>query len=336
MKTIEQRTSPLRGEVTVPGDKSISHRAVMFGSIARGNTEISGFLPGADCLSTVDCFRRLGVEIDTDVQRGRVTVHGKGMRGLCPASDPVDLYTGNSGTTTRIMSGILAPQHFTSVVSGDASISARPMRRVILPLSLMGASITSINGNDCAPLRIEGRGLHGITYQSPVASAQVKSSILCAGLYAEGITEVIEPSLSRDHTERMLRSFGADIESFEGKDACEIIKGKWVCEVAELTAFNRSEISTIKQFLSKVDDRFRPAYARKANTFPRRCVFFGTSNDTEFLRDTTGNRRFLKLLPRNDGTLLPGRRFRIVGMARDDAGSRPQNPGFLLFRINFD
>ena len=218
MKTIEQRTSPLRGEVTVPGDKSISHRAVMFGSIARGNTEISGFLPGADCLSTVDCFRRLGVEIDTDVQRGRVTVHGKGMRGLCPASDPVDLYTGNSGTTTRIMSGILAPQHFTSVVSGDASISARPMRRVILPLSLMGASITSINGNDCAPLRIEGRGLHGITYQSPVASAQVKSSILCAGLYAEGITEVIEPSLSRDHTERMLRSFGADIESFEGKD----------------------------------------------------------------------------------------------------------------------
>lgn len=218
MKTIEQRTSPLRGEVTVPGDKSISHRAVMFGSIARGNTEISGFLPGADCLSTVDCFRRLGVEIDTDVQRGRVTVHGKGMRGLCPASDPVDLYTGNSGTTTRIMSGILAPQHFTSVVSGDASISARPMRRVILPLSLMGASITSINGNDCAPLRIEGRGLHGITYQSPVASAQVKSSILCAGLYAEGITEVIEPSLSRDHTERILRSFGADIESFEGKD----------------------------------------------------------------------------------------------------------------------
>lgn len=218
MKTIEQRTSPLRGEVTVPGDKSISHRAVMFGSIARGNTEISGFLPGADCLSTVDCFRRLGVEIDTDIERGLVTVHGKGMRGLRPASDPVSLYTGNSGTTTRIMSGILAPQSFTSVISGDASISARPMRRVILPLSLMGASITSTRGNDCAPLRIEGRGLHGITYHSPVASAQVKSSILCAGLYADGITEVIEPSLSRDHTERMLRSFGAKVESFEDKD----------------------------------------------------------------------------------------------------------------------
>ena len=218
MKTIEQRTSPLRGEVTVPGDKSISHRAVMFGSIARGNTEISGFLPGADCLSTVDCFRKLGVEIDTDTKTGRVTVHGKGMRGLRPDSDPAGLYTGNSGTTTRIMSGILAPQPFTTVISGDASISVRPMRRIILPLSLMGASITSMNGNDCAPLRIEGRRLHGITYHSPVASAQVKSSILCAGLYADGITEVIEPSLSRDHTERMLRSFGAKIESFEDRD----------------------------------------------------------------------------------------------------------------------
>ena len=218
MKTIESRTSPLRGELTVPGDKSISHRAVMFGSIARGNTEVTGFLPGADCLSTVDCFRRLGVEIDTDIGSGRVTVRGKGMRGLCPASAPVSLYTGNSGTTTRIMSGILAPQSFTSLISGDESISSRPMRRVILPLTLMGASITSIHGNDCAPLRIEGCGLHGITYRSPVASAQVKSSILCAGLYADGATDVIEPSLSRDHTERMLRSFGAKIESFEDKD----------------------------------------------------------------------------------------------------------------------
>ena len=134
MKTIEQRISPLRGEVTVPGDKSISHRAVMFGSIARGTTEISRFLPGADCLSTVDCFKRLGVEIDTDPRTGLVTVHGKGMRGLRPGSDPASLYTGNSGTTTRIMSGILAPQPFATVISGDASISARPMRRIILPL----------------------------------------------------------------------------------------------------------------------------------------------------------------------------------------------------------
>ena len=227
--------SPLIGEITVPGDKSISHRAVMFGSIARGTTEITGFLPGADCLSTVDCFKRLGVEINADPRTGHVTVHGKGMRGLRPGSAPVSLYTGNSGTTTRIMSGILAPQPFTSVISGDASISARPMRRIILPLSLMGASITSMNGNDCAPLRIEGRRLHGITYRSPVASAQVKSSILCAGLYADGITEVIEPSLSRDHTERMLRSFGAEIESFEDEEG-------WHARTSSCTELNGRRI----------------------------------------------------------------------------------------------
>ena len=218
MRTLNQRTSPLRGEITVPGDKSISHRAVMLGSIASGNTEITGFLPGADCLSTVDCFRRLGVQIDVRAGDGRATVHGKGMRALSPASDPVSLYTGNSGTTTRIISGILAPQSFTSVISGDESISARPMRRIIDPLTRMGASIVSERGNGCAPLRITGRKLHGITYHSSVASAQVKSSILCAGLYAEGVTEVIEPSLSRDHTERMLRAFGGVVDSFEDSD----------------------------------------------------------------------------------------------------------------------
>ena len=197
MRTILSRSAPLRGEITVPGDKSISHRAVMLGSIAKGTTEITGFLSGADCLSTVDCFRRLGVEISVNEKEGKVTVCGRGMRGLRPASDPVSLYTGNSGTTTRIISGILAPQPFTSVISGDASIATRPMRRIMQPLSRMGAHIESVNGNDCAPLRIEGRDLHGITYHSPVASAQVKSSILCAGLYAEGVTEVVEPSLSR-------------------------------------------------------------------------------------------------------------------------------------------
>ena len=218
MRTISRRTEPLRGEITVPGDKSISHRAVMLGSIARGNTEITGFLSGADCLSTVDCFRRLGVDISVREREGRVTVCGRGLRGLNPGADPVSLYTGNSGTTTRIISGILAPQPFSSLISGDESISARPMRRIIQPLSRMGAHIESVKGNDCAPLLIEGRSLHGITYHSPVASAQVKSSVLCAGLYADGVTEVIEPSLSRDHTERMLRAFGADIESFEGED----------------------------------------------------------------------------------------------------------------------
>ncbi len=218
MKVLTHRSAPFRGEVTVPGDKSISHRAVMFGSIARGNTLITGFLPGADCLSTVDCFRRLGVDIDVRESEGKVTVHGKGLRGLSPASDPVSLYTGNSGTTTRIISGILAPQPFTTMLSGDDSIATRPMRRIMEPLSGMGASISSIKGNDCAPLVIEGRRLHGITYHSPVASAQVKSCILCAGLYADGVTEVIEPSLSRDHTERMLRAFGARVDSFSEDD----------------------------------------------------------------------------------------------------------------------
>ena len=218
MRTISSRSGPLRGEITVPGDKSISHRAVMLGSIARGNTEITGFLPGADCLSTVDCFRRLGVDISVREKEGQIRVCGRGLRGLRPSTDPVSLYTGNSGTTTRIMSGILAPQPFSCVISGDESISARPMRRIMQPLSQMGAHIESVLGNDCAPLRIEGRNLHGITYHSPVASAQVKSSILCAGLYADGITEVIEPSLSRDHTERMLRAFSADVDSFEAED----------------------------------------------------------------------------------------------------------------------
>ena len=218
MKTLTASTAPLRGEITVPGDKSISHRAVMFGSIADGTTEITGFLAGADCLSTVDCFRRLGVDISVNEQEGRVLVTGRGMHGLRPAADPAKLYTGNSGTTTRIISGLLSPQPFTTILSGDASVSSRPMRRIIDPLTRMGASVISIEGNDCAPLRIEGRSLHGITYSSPVASGQVKSSILCAGLYADGVTEVIEPSLSRDHTERMLRAFGAEIDSFKEDD----------------------------------------------------------------------------------------------------------------------
>ena len=243
MRTLDHRTAPLRGEITVPGDKSISHRAVMFGSISSGITQISGFLPGADCLSTVDCFRRLGIEIDVLAEEGRVTVHGKGMRGLCPASDPAKLYTGNSGTTTRIISGILAPQPFTTMISGDDSISSRPMRRIMQPLSQMGASIVSVKGNDCAPLRIEGCPLHGITYHSPVASAQVKSSILCAGLYAEGITEVIEPSLSRDHTERMLRAFGAQVDSFESSDgwhartsACSGLTGRRIVVPGDISS----------------------------------------------------------------------------------------------------
>ena len=204
-----QNIKKLRGEVTVPGDKSISHRAVMFGALAKGKTEITGFLRGADCLSTISCFRQLGISIDETADK--IIVHGKGLHGLSAPADTLD--TGNSGTTTRLLSGILAGQNFTSVLDGDASIRKRPMRRIMTPLSQMGASIRSLYANDCAPLQITGTALHGISYHSPVASAQVKSAVLLAGLYADGETSVTEPAVSRNHTELMLKSFGADIRS---------------------------------------------------------------------------------------------------------------------------
>lgn len=208
------KVSHLRGEVTVPGDKSISHRSVMFGSIAKGTTEIHNFLEGADCLSTIACFRSMGIDIEN--KNGIVTVHGNGLHGL-KAPDCI-LDCGNSGTTTRLISGILAPQNFDVILTGDESIQKRPMKRIIEPLSLMGADITSVRGNDCAPLAIHGKPLHGIHYHSKVASAQVKSAILLAGLYADGETTVTEPKLSRNHTELMLKFFGADVRS-EGTTA---------------------------------------------------------------------------------------------------------------------
>lgn len=198
-----------KGEVRVPGDKSISHRGVMFGSIAKGRTEIRNFLEGADCLSTIACFRSMGIEIEN--KNGVVTVFGKGLHGLSAPEGILDC--GNSGTTTRLISGILAPQKFEVTLTGDESIQKRPMKRIIEPLSQMGADIASIRGNDCVPLRICGRPLHGIHYTSRVASAQVKSGILLAGLYADGETSVTEPRLSRNHTEQMLRLFGADVTS---------------------------------------------------------------------------------------------------------------------------
>lgn len=207
-------SKPLRGEITVPGDKSISHRAVMFGSLADGLTEVTNFLQGADCLSTIDCFRRLGIEIENTP--GKILIHGKGLHGLRAPSTILD--AGNSGTTTRLISGILAAQPFETTLTGDASIQKRPMRRIMEPLSMMGADISSINGNDCAPLHINGRPLHGIHYHSKVASAQVKSAILLAGLYADGGTSVTEPVISRNHSEIMLRYFGADIKT-EGTTA---------------------------------------------------------------------------------------------------------------------
>ncbi len=201
------RVQGLRGELTVPGDKSVSHRAVMFGSIARGTTEIYNFLQGADCLSTIACFSQMGVQIEN--LGSRVLVHGNGMRGLKKPAAVLDC--GNSGTTTRLISGILAAQDFDVTLTGDASIRKRPMKRIMDPLSLMGARIESAAGNGCAPLSITGSPLKGIHYTSKVASAQVKSAILLAGLYAEGETSVTEPYVSRNHTELMLRHFGAQV-----------------------------------------------------------------------------------------------------------------------------
>ena len=206
---IFHKVTSLKGEVTIPGDKSISHRAVMFGSLAEGTTEVTNFLQGADCLSTISCFRKLGIQIENTAER--ILIHGKGLHGLSESSETLD--TGNSGTTTRLISGILAGQSFTTFLNGDASIQTRPMKRIMTPLSMMGADITSLNGNNCAPLRICGGYLHGITYQSPVASAQVKSCVLLAGLYADAPTSVTEPVLSRNHTELMLAGFGAKVTS---------------------------------------------------------------------------------------------------------------------------
>lgn len=199
----------LRGEVNIPGDKSISHRCIMFGSIASGTTEISNFLQGADCLATINCFRRMGIEIENEEEK--IIVHGKGLHGLTAPTEILDV--GNSGTTTRLISGILVGQPFESKLSGDNSLNSRPMKRIMDPLTKMGGHISSILRNGCAPLYIAPGKLHGIHYDSPVASAQVKSSILLAGLYADGETSVTEPSLSRNHTELMLKEFGADIRS---------------------------------------------------------------------------------------------------------------------------
>ena len=206
----------LQGEITVPGDKSISHRSIMLGSIAKGTTEVTGFLQGADCLSSISCFEKMGIEIENNPAAGTVRIHGKGLHGLAEPVSTLDV--GNSGTTTRLMSGILAAQPFTSTVDGDASIRKRPMGRIMTPLSQMGAVFKSLQTANCAPFTITGGRLQGIRYESPVASAQVKSAVLLAGLYAEGETSVTEPYLSRNHTELMFETFGVDIKS-EGTTA---------------------------------------------------------------------------------------------------------------------
>lgn len=200
-------SSPSGGIVDVPGDKSISHRALMFSAIASGSAHINGFLAGDDCLRTMAALRAMGIAIKRHGETA-LTVQGRGLRGLDAPDSELDM--GNSGTAMRLFSGLLSGQSFDSILTGDNSLSSRPMKRVIRPLSKMGAKIRSADGKP--PLHIQGgASLHGISYESPVASAQVKSAILLAGLYADGETGVLEPAVTRDHTERMLAAMGAGI-----------------------------------------------------------------------------------------------------------------------------
>lgn len=199
----------LRGEIAVPGDKSISHRSIMLGSIARGVTTVSGFLRGEDNIATLDAFRAMGVQVHDDGETLRI--EGKGLHGLTEAEDVIDC--GNSGTSIRLLTGLMAAQRFYTVLTGDRYLRRRPMRRVVEPLSRMGACIHGRDNGEKAPLAIVGRPLTGITHDSPVASAQVKSALMLAGLYADGATRVTEPHLSRDHSERMFRHFGARLET---------------------------------------------------------------------------------------------------------------------------
>jgi 3-phosphoshikimate 1-carboxyvinyltransferase len=218
-KRIDYQVAPggaLTGRLRVAGDKSISHRSVMLGSLADGVTHVTGLLEGEDVLCTLAAFRAMGV-LAKGPEQGRLTIQGVGLHGLCPPTQPLDM--GNSGTAMRLMAGILAGQVFDSVLSGDESLSKRPMKRVSEPLGQMGARIDTNEGGR-PPLRIHGgQKLHGIDYKMPMASAQVKSSLLLAGLYADGETVVTEPAPTRDHTERMLRGFGYDVR-VEGAHVC--------------------------------------------------------------------------------------------------------------------
>jgi len=199
----------LCGRLRVPGDKSLSHRAIMLGALADGASRVEGFLDGADCLATLNAFRAMGIAIEGPEQ-GRLIIHGVGLHGLQAPTEALDM--GNSGTAMRLLAGVLAGQRFNSVLLGDASLNRRPMRRIIEPLSLMGAQIKATD-SATAPLHIRGgQYLNGIHYRMPVASAQVKSCVLLAGLYAQGRTAVSEPAPTRDHTERLLQGFGYPVE----------------------------------------------------------------------------------------------------------------------------
>lgn len=206
--TFPTLTSPLIGQIHVPGDKSISHRAIMLGSIAKGTTKIENFLNGEDCLHTIDIFRKMGVSIEQD--ETNVTIESEGYKAFQEPLEP--LYFGNSGTTARLMLGILSGLPFHTVLHGDPYLTVRPMDRVVIPLRKMGAQIDGRNNGSFLPLAIRGQQLQGIEYDIPVKSAQVKSAILLAGLFAEGKTTVRELAKTRDHTENMLRAFGANLQ----------------------------------------------------------------------------------------------------------------------------
>jgi 3-phosphoshikimate 1-carboxyvinyltransferase len=209
METLKLKTNINRlvGEVTIPGDKSISHRSVMFGSIAHGETRVTNFLPGDDCLSTISCFRKLGVRIEESDDELRI--YGNGFEGLTEPSEVLDV--GNSGTTIRLLMGILSGRPFFSSLVGDASIGKRPMTRVTVPLAQMGAKLDGRKNGDFTPISIRGGQLQPVQYELPVASAQVKSALILAGLQADGVSTIIEPAETRDHTERMIRQFGGEI-----------------------------------------------------------------------------------------------------------------------------
>jgi 3-phosphoshikimate 1-carboxyvinyltransferase len=207
---IQPQTGPLRGEVTVPGDKSISHRAIMLAALAEGTSTIRGWLPAGDTLATLEAFRALGVQIEVSretTQAWDLTIEGRGLHGLQPPQGPLDCL--NAGNCMRLMAGIMAGQRFASVLDGSEQLRKRPMRRITGPLATMGAEIADEDGR--APLRISPADLHGVDYEMKVASAQVKSALLLAGMYAEGETRVYQPGPARDHTERMLRAMGLDI-----------------------------------------------------------------------------------------------------------------------------
>ena len=211
LQFIVQPGGSLRGNVRVPGDKSISHRSIMLGSLAEGTTHVSGFLQGEDCLCTLKAFRAMGVQIEGPSDDGNVTIHGVGLHGLQAPSAELDM--GNSGTSMRLMSGLMSGQAFDVRMTGDASLSKRPMKRVTVPLASMGAEIDATEKGTPPLLVHGGRQLKGIHYAMPMASAQVKSSLLLAGLYADGETSVTEPAPTRDHTERMLRGFGYEVKT---------------------------------------------------------------------------------------------------------------------------